>query len=128
MNSTRSGVVKNLEVKLNGLGYDRPMPALISAVVVRLNNQNCAIIVVREISDVREAERKLRNSETTLRKIFDANLDSVTTTDAVTRRYTDINHEFSSRHRLQPGRGAGQNLLGDWRLAEPRGSRTTSRP
>lgn len=90
-----SGVVQNLEVMLNGLGYDRPMPALISAVVVRLNNQNCAIIVVREISDVREAERKLRNSETTLRKIFDANLDSVTTTDALTRRFTDINQEFS---------------------------------
>jgi PAS domain S-box-containing protein len=90
-----SGVVKNLELELNGIGYGRPMPALISAVVVRLNNQNCAIIVVREISDVREAERKLRNSETTLRKIFDANLDSVTTTDALTRRFTDINHEFS---------------------------------
>jgi len=89
-----SGVVKNLEVKLSGLGYDRPMPALISAVVVRLHNENCAIIVIREISDVREAERKLRNSETTLRRIFDANLDSVTTTDAVTRRYTDVNHEF----------------------------------
>ncbi len=90
-----SGVVKNLEVKLTGLGYDRPMPALISAVVVRLNNQKCAIIVVREISDVREAERKMRNSETTLRKIFDANLDSVTTTEALTRRFTDINQEFT---------------------------------
>jgi PAS domain S-box-containing protein len=90
-----SGVVKNLEVELNGIGYGRPMPALISAVVVRLNNQNCAIIVVREISDVREAERKMRNSETTLRKIFDANLDSVTTTHALTRRYTDINQEFT---------------------------------
>lgn len=90
-----SGVVQNLEVMLNGVGYGRAMPALISAVAVRLNNQNCAIIVVREISDVKEAERKLSNSEATLRKIFDANLDSVTTTDAVTRRYTDINREFS---------------------------------
>ena len=90
-----NGVVHNLEVQLNGIGYDRPMPALISAVVVRLNNQKCAIIVVREISDVREAERKMRNSETTLRKIFDANLDSITTTDALTRCYTDVNHEFT---------------------------------
>jgi PAS domain S-box-containing protein len=89
-----SGVVKNFEVQLNGLGYNRPMPALVSAVAVRLNNRHCAIIVVREISDVREAERKMRNSETTLRKIFDANLDSVTTLDAVTRRYTDVNLEF----------------------------------
>ena len=90
-----SGVVKNFEVQLNGIGYGRPMPALISAVAVRLNNQKCAIIVVREISDVREAERKLRESEASLRKIFDSNLDSVTTTDATTRRYTDANHEFS---------------------------------
>jgi PAS domain S-box-containing protein len=95
MNELRkTGVVKNLEVELNGVGYARPMTALISAVVVRLQKQSCAIIVVREISDVKEAERKLRNSETTLRKIFDANLDSVTTTDAFTRRYTDVNQEF----------------------------------
>ena len=71
--------MQNLEVELNGIGYARPTTALISAVVVRLNNQNCAITVVREIADVKEAERKLRNSEATLRKIFDANLDSVAT-------------------------------------------------
>jgi PAS domain S-box-containing protein len=88
-----SGVVKNLEVQLNGLGYGRPMPALISAVVVRLNNQNCAIIVVREISDVREAERKLRNSETTLRKIFDSILDPLSIT-ALDGRFVDVNDEF----------------------------------
>ncbi len=89
------GVVQNLEVQLNGIGYARPTIALISAVVVRLNDQNCAITVVREIADVKEAERKLRNSEATLRKIFDANLDSVATSDPITRRYTDINAEFS---------------------------------
>src|SRR5580698_2466859 len=88
------GVVQNLEVQLNGIGYARPTIALISAVVVRLNDQNCAITVVREIADVKEAERKLRNSEATLRKIFDANLDSVATSDPITRRYTDINAEF----------------------------------
>jgi PAS domain S-box-containing protein len=88
-----SGVVKNLEVKLTGLGYDRPMPALISAVAVRLNNENCAIIVVREISDVREAERKLRNSEANLRKIFDSILDPVSITD-LEGRFVDVNDEF----------------------------------
>src|SRR5271168_1334249 len=89
------GVVQNLEVDLNGIGYARPTTALISAVVVRLNDQHCAITVVREIADVKEAERKLRNSEATLRKIFDANLDAVATTDPITRRYTDINAEFT---------------------------------
>src|SRR5580704_6054192 len=91
----RRSVVQNLEVQLNGIGYARPTIALISAVVVRLNDQNCAITVVREIADVKEAERKLRNSEATLREIFDANLDSVATSDPITRRYTDVNAEFS---------------------------------
>jgi len=90
-----SGAVHNLEIRLNGVGYGRPTTALISAVAVRLNNQNCAINVIREISDIKEAERKVRNSETTLRKIFDANLDSVTTSDPITRRYIDVNAEFS---------------------------------
>jgi PAS domain S-box-containing protein len=89
----QSGVVKNLEVQLNGIGYARPMPALISAVVVRLNNQNCAIIVVREISDVREAERKLRDSEASLRKIFDSILDPLSITD-LDGRFIDVNDEF----------------------------------
>ena len=88
------GSVQNLEVQLNDVGYARPVTALISAVVVRLNNQNCAINVIHEISDIKEAERKLRNSEATLRKIFDANLDAMTTIDPVTRRYTDVNREF----------------------------------
>jgi PAS domain S-box-containing protein len=51
--------------------------------------------IVGQVSDNKEAERKLRNSEATLRKIFDANLDSVATSDPITRRYTDINAEFS---------------------------------
>ncbi len=116
-----SGVVKNLEVQLNGIGYGRPMPALISAVVVRLNNQNCAIIVVREISDVREAERKLRNSETTLAQ----NLRRESRFGYDHRRVDAAFHRHQSRilarNGLQPGRGAGQDLLGGGRLAEPRG-------
>lgn len=89
-----SGAVHNLEIQLNGVGYARPTTALISAVMVRLNSQNCAIYVIREISDIKEAERKLRDSEATLRKIFDANLDAVTIADPITRRFIDVNYEF----------------------------------
>ncbi len=88
------GAVHNLEIQLNGVGYARPTTALISAVAVRLNNQNCAINVIREISNIKDAERKVRNSEATLRKIFDANLDSISINDPMTRCYTDVNAEF----------------------------------
>ena len=89
------GSVQNVEAQLIGVDPAQPTTALISAVVVRLNNQNCVINVVHEISDIKEAERKLRDSDATLRKIFDANLDSVTISDPMTRRYTDVNAEFS---------------------------------
>ncbi len=89
------GSVQNVEAQLIGVDPAQPTTALISAAVVRLNNQNCVINVVHEISDIKEAERKLRYSEATLRKIFDANLDAMSTIDPVTRRYTDVNHEFS---------------------------------
>ena len=92
-----SGSVQNIEAQLTGVDRAQPTTALISAVVVRLNNQNCVINVVHEISDIKEAERKLRNSEATLRKIFDANLDAMATSDPITRRYTDVNHEFLSK-------------------------------
>src|ERR1039457_3408703 len=89
------GSVQNVEAQLIGVDPAQPTTALISAVVVRLNNQNCVINVVHEISEIKEAQRKVRNSDATLRKIFDANLDSVTISDPMTRRFTDINHEFS---------------------------------
>jgi PAS domain S-box-containing protein len=89
-----SGSVQNIEAQLNGVDPAQPTTALISAVVIRLNNQNCVINVVHEISDIKEAQRQVRNSEATLRKIFDANLDAVATNDPMTRRYTDVNAEF----------------------------------
>jgi PAS domain S-box-containing protein len=89
-----TGSVQNIEAELTGVDHTKPTTALISAVVVRLNNQNCVINVVHEISDIKEAERKARNSEAMLRKIFDANLDSVSINDPMTRRYTDVNAEF----------------------------------
>jgi PAS domain S-box-containing protein len=88
------GSVQNVEAQLVGVDPAQPTTALISAVVVRLNNQDCVINVVHEISDVKEAQRKLRNSEANLRKLFDVNLDATAILDPVTRRYIDVNHEF----------------------------------
>ena len=88
------GSVHNVEAQLVGVDPAQPTTALISAVVVRLNNQDCVINVVHEISDIKEAERKARNTEANLRKLFDVNLDAMAILDPVTRRYIDVNHEF----------------------------------
>ncbi len=119
----KTGVVENLEASLNGVGAGRPTTALVSAVAVRLNDQNCAINVIREISDVKEAERKMRNSETNLRKIFDANLDSVSTVDMATGLYTAVNREFSRALGFSSEEALGKTYqeLGLWPSREESG-------
>jgi PAS domain S-box-containing protein len=89
-----SGSVQNIEAQLTGVDRAQPTTALISAVVVRLNNQNCVINVVHEISDVKEAERKLRNSEAMLREIFDSSVDNIALTDMSDSIIVDVNNEM----------------------------------
>ena len=87
------GFVQNREVYLQGVGFDAPVPALLSAVRVSLAGQNCAITVVRIITDLKMAERKLRESEATLRKILESSPDAVCIHDK-RGRYVHVNQEF----------------------------------
>jgi PAS domain S-box-containing protein len=88
------GVVQNLEVAVKGVGYRQPAPALISAVTVTLGGQTCAITVIRIITAIKLAERKLRESEATFRKIFESSLDIIALHDAQSR-FLDVNQEFT---------------------------------
>jgi PAS domain S-box-containing protein len=87
------GYVQNHEVQLQGVGFETPVPALISAVTVKLGGQNCAVIVIRIIADLRKAERLLRESEATLRKILESSPDAVCIHDKRSR-YVHVNKEF----------------------------------
>jgi PAS domain S-box-containing protein len=87
------GYVQNYEVELQGVGFEIPVPALVSAVLVNLSGQDCGIAVVRIISDIRQAERKLRESEGTLRKILESSPDAVCIHDR-RGRYVHVNQEF----------------------------------
>ena len=53
-------------------------------------------IALREtiVAERDQSERKLRDSEATLRKLFDENLDSMTIIDLFTGCYVDVNNEF----------------------------------
>ncbi len=87
------GYVQNHEVRLQGVGFEAPVPALISAVLVKLGGQNCGITVVRIIADIKRAERKLRESEASLRKILESSPDAVCINDN-RGRYIHVNQEF----------------------------------
>ena len=93
------GVVRNMEVDFL-LPDGRLMPALLAAVRVELEGEDCVVSMIRDLTAAKEASRKLEASvealsasEETFRKLFDANLDSMTL-GAVTGAYIDVNQEF----------------------------------
>jgi len=93
------GVVRDLEADF--LKPDGSlMPALLSAVLVELESEDCVVTMIRDLTAAKEASRKLEeslkalsDSEETFRKLFDANLDSMTLTgpDGI---YMSVNREF----------------------------------
>ena len=87
------GHVQNHEVQMTGADPEAPVPALVSGVRVKLNGLNCGIAVVRNITDIKLAERKLRESEATLRKILESSPDAVCIHDR-RGRYVHVNREF----------------------------------
>jgi PAS domain S-box-containing protein len=93
------GVVRNMEVDF--LKPDGTvMPAIASAVRVELKGEDCVVSMIRDLTAAKEASAKLEQSvkalsvsEETFRKLFDANLDSMTLT-GIDGLYIDVNQEF----------------------------------
>ncbi len=93
------GVVRNMEadfLKPDG----SVMPAVLSAVRVELKGEDCVVTMIRDLTAAKEASRKLEQSvkalsesEQTFRKLFDANLDSMTLTGP-DGKYISVNEEF----------------------------------
>lgn len=108
------GHVRNMETMLRrkdgGTSYN-----LIAAVAVELRGEPCVVTFIRNINELKEAERKLRESEQSLRRIFDASLDAISVARASDGRYVDVNREFLARW---PGRadiiGSTDLDLGVW--------------
>ncbi len=88
-----SGEVRNQRVTFR-MKDGTDVPCLISAVRCELWGKQCCIATTRDITDLNEAQEKVRRSEETFRKIFDASLDSMSIIDAVSTEYIDVNPEF----------------------------------
>ncbi len=89
----KNGKVRNLEAAFRD-GNGNVIPALISGVVVEIGGRQCCLSIVRDISVLKDAERKLMESSAMLRKTFDSVLDPMAVTDLGTSRYIDVNDEF----------------------------------
>jgi PAS domain S-box-containing protein len=87
------GFVDGLEISLRNRS-GQVVPVLMSAVVVKLAGEDHNLSVVRDISRLREAEQKIRESEATQRRIFNASLDWMSIIDMGTGDYLDVNESF----------------------------------
>ncbi len=118
------GHVHNMEARLRrkdgGTSYN-----LVSAVTVELRGEPCVVTFIRNINELKEAERKIRESEQSLRAIFDASLDAISVARASDGRYVEVNREFLTRW---PGRadiiGSTDLDLGVWVHPEERAELT----
>ncbi|MGO9449877.1 MAG: PAS domain S-box protein [Candidatus Binataceae bacterium] len=90
-----SGEVRNLEVRQYYNG--QVVPCLISGVVFEMDGRPYALSILRDIKDIRETQRRLSESEASLRKIFDTGLDIITVTENSSGRYVEVNEEFCRR-------------------------------
>lgn len=86
------GEVRNLPADLWVAG--RIVPHLVSGVIIELGGSKAILTIARDISDFRAAQESLRESEATLRKVFDANFDSIAISELSDGRYIEVNEAF----------------------------------
>jgi two-component system, sensor histidine kinase and response regulator len=67
---------------------------LASCILAEMNGEQCVITFARDISAIKQIERKLRESEAMMRKIFDENSDPMTVIDAKSNTFVNANHAY----------------------------------
>ncbi len=102
----RDETVRNLEIEFQTSDRTR-VPTLISASMINLGSEPCVVSYIRDITAIKRTERDLLSareemsrhvkalsaSEETFRKLFDANLDSMTLTGP-DGKFTNVNRAF----------------------------------
>ena len=87
------GAVKDMEVDFRGRGQ-QVLSTLTSAVVVVIDETPCIVSFTRDISKLKEAERKRIESESTFRKIIESSPDAIAIIEFASGRYIEGNDAF----------------------------------
>ncbi len=90
----RDGWVRNLEQPFR-LKDGRIVPFLLSAVPIEIDGEQCILTTSRDISDLKDSQRRVTESEATLRQIFDASLDWIHVIDPAADRFVTVNAAFA---------------------------------
>ncbi|HUY29278.1 MAG TPA: PAS domain S-box protein [Candidatus Binataceae bacterium] len=85
------GRVRNLEVSFRTKSGE-VAPCLISAVIVELNGDPCIVSFVRDVTNLKLIETKLKQSEATLRKVIEAFPDPITINTLSDGRFIAVNN------------------------------------
>jgi PAS domain S-box-containing protein len=89
----QTGVVRDVEFEYRK--HDGTLEHyLVSCILAELNSDKCVITFARDITAIKEIERRLRESEAMMRKIFDDNSDPMTVVDAASNRFVNVNHAY----------------------------------
>ncbi|MGB9383000.1 PAS domain S-box protein [Candidatus Binatus sp.] len=109
------GVVRNMEVDFI-LPDGRLMPALVAAVRVELEGEDCVVTMIRDLTAAKQASRALAENEAAQRAIFDLSPDAISVADALDGRYVAVNAEFLrlGSHILEETIGKSDLELGVW--------------
>ncbi len=87
------GNITNMEVSFR-VKEGRIIPCLLSSVIVVIQGRQCLMTLARDISDLRRTQEKIRQSEATQRRIFNATLDWMSIVELATGDYLEVNESF----------------------------------
>ncbi|HVA80088.1 MAG TPA: PAS domain S-box protein [Candidatus Binataceae bacterium] len=90
----RKGLVRNMEVSFRTKSGDLT-PCLISATIIEIGGEPCIVSFVRDVTIMKRAETRLRQSEATLRVVIEAIPDPITINALSDGRYIAINNAWA---------------------------------
>ncbi|MGH7815024.1 MAG: PAS domain S-box protein [Candidatus Binataceae bacterium] len=90
---SKDGLVSGMEVLIRKKD-GRPMTHLVSAAVTEISGERCVVVIGRNITDLKETQRKLHESEESLRKILDVSPVTISVSTLEDGRYLMVNKGF----------------------------------
>jgi PAS domain S-box-containing protein len=87
------GSLRNMELELRS-AQGRIAPSLVSAVLANIDGELCAVAIARDITELKEAEQRLRDREEMFRKVFDRTSDAISINRVRDGAYVEVNREF----------------------------------
>ena len=121
-----TGQARNFEVTIptrSGL----KIPVLLSSVLVDLGGEPRVVTIARDITVLKEQERKLQSSEAMLREIFDSSVDNIALTDLADGTIIDVNHELVRSLGLAKDEIVGKRFARAQSVGQRRASRAVHR-